>query len=88
MVATAEYLPSCIEMELTEAALTVEQLIAQIQAFNPTASAEYLARFTCCALQRYLAHLTSASEPRGRAACWTRLGDTPAIIGFREPLED
>lgn len=88
MVATAEYLPSCIEMELTEAALTIEQLIGQIQSFNPTASAEYLARFTCCALQRYLAHLTCASEPRGRAARWSRPGDTPAIIGYREPIED
>lgn len=88
MVATAQYMPSRVEMEVTEAALTAEQLMVQIQAFNPTATAAYLARFTIVALERYLAHLSAASEPRGRTARWQRPGDTPAIIGFREPLDD
>lgn len=62
--------------------LTAEQLIERIQALNPTAGTEYLSRFSREALMVYLEHMTSALEPRGRTARWTRPGDTPAIVRY------
>ena len=88
MVAVMSRLPRPVELEVTECALTVEQLVARIQEFNPTASVGYLGRFSPAALERYLAHLCSASEPRGRAARWERPGDTPAIVCFGEAHEE
>ena len=60
--------------------LTTEQLVDQISAFNPTASVEFLARFSPTALRNYLSHLLAAQEPRGRTARWRRLDETPAIM--------
>lgn len=85
MVATAP-LPLPIQMELTEQSLTIEQLVVQIQALNPTASASFLSRFSPCALGVYLSHLCVASEPRGRdAPAWVRPADTRAVMAFEAP---
>jgi hypothetical protein len=82
MVALHTRIPRSIESEITECALTLEQLVLQIQQLNPTASMEYLGSFTPRALAQYLAHLTSAQEPRGASSRWERPGDTPAIMWF------
>lgn len=74
--------PRSVESELTDCLYTREQLVIQIQEFNPKARAAYLGRFPVRALETYLEHLRSASTPRGPAAWWIRPGDTPAIVGF------
>lgn len=75
-------MPPSVESELADCLYTREQLVVQIQEFNPTARAAYLGRFSIRALETYLEHLRSASTPRGPAARWVRPGDTPAIVGF------
>lgn len=71
------------------AALTREQLLEQIQAFNPTASAAYLRRFSEADLAIYLDHLIATTEPRGRSnARWLRRGETRAIQCFVPADED
>ncbi|MDX2114947.1 MAG: hypothetical protein SFZ24_04900 [Planctomycetota bacterium] len=82
MVAIYSPIPASVACEITECALTREQLVLEIQGYNPSATLEYLGRFTTRALHRYLEHLQAASEPRGRMARWLRPGDTPAIMGF------
>ncbi len=82
MVATIDMIPASVEAELTECALSREQLMLQIQNMNPTATVRHLARFSENALGLYLAHLNCAAEPRGRTARWVRPAETPAIIGF------
>ncbi len=67
--------------------LTREQLIGQIQAINPTASAEYLDAFPTTALLTYLERLLCASEPRSGLSRWIRTGAAPAISRF-EPVAD
>lgn len=62
--------------------LTLEQLVDQITTVNPTASPEFLARFTAANLANYLRHLLCAQEPRGRTARWIRPQETPAIMGW------
>lgn len=66
----------------SEQSLSREQLIDRIQTLNPTASAEYLARFSEADLDLYLDHLSAAFEPRGRLARWLRRGETRAIQCF------
>lgn len=63
-----------------EAGLTAEQLVTQITAVNPTATHEFLARFSTRALSNYLRHLHASQEPRGRTARWLRPDETPAIM--------
>lgn len=82
MVATIPMIPPSVESELTECALTREQLMQHIQSINPTATAAHLARFSARALGLYLSHLQASFEPRGRMARWIRPCETPAIIGF------
>lgn len=82
MVASINMIPPAVECDLTECALSHEQLMLQIQSLNPTATVAYLARFSARALALYLAHLQSATEPRGRLARWIRPSETPAILGF------
>lgn len=60
--------------------MTEQQLIEQIMALNPTASVDFLADFSAYALDKYLAHLLAAAEPRGRNAHWARPEDSPAIL--------
>lgn len=67
--------------------LSSEQLVERIQQINPTAGAEFLARFRPEALSLYLAHLRSVKDAaRGPEAGWVRPGDTPAMM-VREPAE-
>ena len=47
---------------------------------NPTAAADFLARFKSESLSHYLDHLICAQQPRGRSAVWNRPGDSPAIM--------
>lgn len=82
MVATIDMIPPAVENELTECSLSREQLILQIQSLNPTATIDHLVRFSARALGLYLAHLSAATEPRGRMARWIRPAETPAIVGF------
>lgn len=60
--------------------LTREQVVDRIITINPTATAEFLARFSERSLRAYLAHLQSATQPRGPGARWERPGDSPAIV--------
>ena len=59
-------------------AFSREQLVGQIIAMNPSATATFLERFAPEALTRYLDHLTAAATPRGSS--WIRPGDTPAVV--------
>lgn len=54
-------------------------LVGQILALNPTASAAFLSQFDCEQLAEYLEHLVSASRPRGRMARRVRPANTPGI---------
>jgi len=63
-----------------QARLTREQVVTRIIEINPTATRQFLDQFGKEALGRYLNHLVSASEPRGREAVWERPGDSPAIM--------
>ncbi len=83
MVALSNPSALTLEQELAvEAALSREQLIDRIQSLNPTASADYLAKFAEEDLSLYLDHLTALCEPRGRMARWLRRGETSAIQCF------
>lgn len=82
MVAVYTMMPPRVESELTEGEFMREQLMLEIQSMNPTASRDYLVRFSAGSLRTYLEHLQATLEPRGRMATWVRRGDTPAIIGF------
>jgi hypothetical protein len=44
----------------------------QIIALNPSASAEFLEQFDDAALSQYLDHLNIAQQPRGKDARWVR----------------
>ncbi len=63
------------------AELTRGQAIEQVRALNPSASVAFLEMFETPALVTYLEHLLAAQEPRGALACWSRPGDSPAIMG-------
>jgi hypothetical protein len=54
--------------------------VDRIMTINPTAAAEFLARFKSESLANYLEHLVSAQQPRGRGHRWLRPGDSPAIM--------
>lgn len=54
-------------------------LLGQILAHNPTASAEFLSQFDVEELGEYLEHLEAGARPRGRMARWVRRGNTPGI---------
>ncbi|HYF15931.1 MAG TPA: hypothetical protein VD971_12755 [Phycisphaerales bacterium] len=58
------------------------RVIAQILAYNASASPDFLSRFTLGQLQSYLDHLTLASGPRGNSP-WIRRGDVPAVAAYR-----
>ncbi len=60
--------------------LTVGQLVEQILRINASASRAFLESFTREQLYSYLGHLEFANLPRSRNACWTRPGDTPAVV--------
>ncbi|GJQ28150.1 MAG: hypothetical protein HBSAPP03_00340 [Phycisphaerae bacterium] len=56
------------------------QLIGRILEINPSATPEFLARFTGPALAEYLDHLTLTIEPRGRGSVWVRRAGPSAIM--------
>jgi len=56
------------------------QLMAGILERNPSASLEFLGRFSEPALKDYLEHLELISEPRQGGRGWVRRGGTPAIV--------
>jgi hypothetical protein len=60
--------------------LTREQVVDRIITINPTATVDFLDRFTEHSLGMYLDHLLAASGPRGRQSRWSRPGDSPAIM--------
>lgn len=69
--------------ESTVPHLTTQQLVDQITTYNPTASPDFLARFSPTNLMTYLQHLIACQEPRGRTARWIRPYETPAIMGWQ-----
>jgi hypothetical protein len=73
-----------LESSSQSSRLTREQVVDRIITINPTATAQFLARFRDDSLEKYLDHLVIASGPRGGHSRWLRPGDSPAIIG-REP---
>lgn len=60
--------------------LTREQVVDRIVRINPTATQQFLEQFGQHHLNKYLDHLVSASEPRGRGAVWARPCDSPSIM--------
>ena len=77
-----------VRLEVTDTGRVVEpeaasepalrrNLIDQIIALNPSASAEFLGQFEDAALARYLDHLNLAQQPRGSDARWIRPHGTP-----------
>ena len=66
--------------EVPSCGLTREQVVDRIMTINPTAAAEFLARFKSQSLANYLEHLLSAQQPRGRGARWVRPDESPAIM--------
>ncbi len=69
------------ESSSSSSRLTREQVVDRIITINPTATAQFLARFRDESLEKYLDHLVVASGPRGRHSRWERPGDSPAIFG-------
>jgi len=69
-----------LESDSQSSRLTREQVVDRIITINPTATTDFLERFSEDSLARYLAHLMAASGPRGRHARWVRPGDSPAIM--------
>jgi hypothetical protein len=63
--------------------LSVERarLMDLICSVNPSASRDFLDRFSDRALRHYQDHLEAAAKPRGRGASWVRTGESPAVIG-------
>ncbi len=62
-----------------------QEVISQIVAISPSASAEFLGRFTSRQLQSYLDHLSLTQMPRGGGgAPWVR-PKSPAVVAFKTP---
>jgi hypothetical protein len=75
-----------LESDSPSSRLTREQVVDRIISINPTATAQFLERFTESSLGMYLDHLIVASGPRGGHSRWLRPGDSPAIMG--RPSQD
>lgn len=56
-------------------------LVERILELNPTATPEFLSRFTHSSLIEYLDHLTLTQAPRGKGSQWVRRCGVPAIVG-------
>jgi len=70
-----------LESASSPSRLTREQVVDRIISINPTATANFLERFSEDSLEKYLSHLVIASGPRGGHSRWMRPGDSPAIMG-------
>ena len=68
-----------LECSSSSSRLTREQVVDRIISINPSATTDFLERFSEQKLEKYLDHLVSASGPRGRQSQWLRPGDAPAI---------
>ncbi len=66
--------------EAPRATLSIEQVVDQIISINRSATVEYLSQFKRESLDKYLDHLLSSQQPRGRESRWDRPGDAPAIM--------
>ncbi len=64
----------------TRAGRSRVHLLEQILELNPSASMEFLGRFSDHALADYRDHLTAVQSPRGRNAVWVRPAHLPAIV--------
>jgi|GEM_PF-3336627 len=73
-----------MQQERRPAYLSRAQLVERILQINPTATTEFLSRFTEGALAHYLEHLSVLEDPA--SAPWVRRGIAPAIVR-REPGE-
>lgn len=60
-----------------------QHIIEEIRDLNRSAAREWLAAFTDGQLRRYLDHLYTTLEPRGRASRWVRDGCIPAIVAMQ-----
>ncbi|MFO0857620.1 MAG: hypothetical protein U0640_09730 [Phycisphaerales bacterium] len=60
-----------------------QELIAQILSISPSASADFLGRFTSRQLQAYLDHLSLTQMPRGGTP-WIR-SKAPAVVACKTP---
>ncbi|MCA9281450.1 MAG: hypothetical protein H6812_08985 [Phycisphaeraceae bacterium] len=87
MVAATGLLEAKSIVSAGTALLTQEDLVDRIRLYNPSATAQFLARFDRCELEMYLQHLIATSVPRGRGARWERPNETPAIT-FRIADDD
>jgi hypothetical protein len=76
MVSTSQQ-PPLLQQERRPAFLSRAQLIERIMQLNPTATPEFLARFSEAALAHYLEHLSVMDEP---TVPWIRRGISPAIV--------
>ncbi|HYE60990.1 MAG TPA: hypothetical protein VD997_03250 [Phycisphaerales bacterium] len=72
-----------LQHERRPAFLSRAQLVERILELNPTATTEFLSRFTEGALAHYLEHLNVLEDP---GIPWVRKGIAPAIVR-REPRE-
>ena len=56
-------------------------IIDAIRQCNPTATEQFLGRFSTQALDHYLRRLTCLAGRRGRNTAWVRQRQTPVTIG-------
>lgn len=66
--------------------LSREQVIDEIIACNPSASADFLCVFSQDRLRLYLARLRSTQRARGRESRWLRPAESPAILAHERML--
>lgn len=76
-------LPFTGEVKPTDS-LARAELIEHILAISPSASPEFLARFTAQQLQAYFDHLSRTQLPRGNANPWIR-GKQPGVVAYKTP---
>ena len=83
MVSTDSQQGELLAQERPKAYLSRAQLIERILELNPTATPEFLSRFSESSLADYLDHLAVLDEP---LVPWVRKGLAPAIVR-RTPRE-
>ena len=76
-------LPFTGEVKPTES-LARGELIEHILAISPSASAEFLSRFTAEQLRSYFDHLSRTQMPRGNANPGIR-GKQPGVVAYKTP---
>ena len=56
------------------------EVYLRIRELNPSASMEFLSRFSMSQLGSYLEHLLFLGTPRGKQSVWVRRAETPGIV--------